>query len=151
MAHGYLLASFLSPLTNRRTDQYGRSFEKRLAFPLQVVDAVRSVWAKPLASALNVDDWAKGGIKIDDAVKIANKLKEHGCDLLQPLAGQTIPNDRPAYGAGYLTPYAEQLRHETGMPVMVGGYLTTSGEANTLLAGGRADICILSTPEERIN
>ena len=143
-----LLSSFLSPLTNQRTDEYGGSFEKRLLFPLQIVDAVRTVWNKPLAIALNVDDWAKGGLIIDEAVNIAREMIKRGCDLLQPLAGQTIPNDKPIYGAGYLTAYAEQLRHETGLPIMVGGHLTSSGESNTILAGGRADICIIRVPEK---
>ncbi len=143
LAHGYLLASFLSPLTNQRTDEFGGTPENRLRFPLQILDAVREVWDKPIAIALTVDDWARGGLTIEDAIPIACALKEHGCDLLQPLAGQTVPNDEPVYGSGYLTAYAERLRHETGLPILVGGHLTTSGEVNTILAGGRADLCIL--------
>lgn len=144
MAHGHLLASFLSPLTNHRTDEYGGTLENRLRYPLQVFDAVRAVWQGPLAVALTMDDWAKGGLTMDDAVEIARALKTHGCDLLQPLAGQTIPDDDPRYGAGYLTAYAEQLRHEVRLPVLTGGYLTTSGEVNTILAGGRADLCMIA-------
>ncbi|NJN44328.1 MAG: hypothetical protein HC806_06140 [Anaerolineae bacterium] len=102
------------------------------------------MWNKPLAVALIVDDWARGGITIPAAVTIALALKAHGVDLLQPLAGQTIPDDNPEYGAGYLSPHAERLRHETGLPILVGGHLTTSGEVNTILAGGRADLCIMS-------
>jgi anthraniloyl-CoA monooxygenase len=144
MAHGYLLASFLSPLTNQRTDEFGGTPDNRLRFPLQILDAIRAAWDNPLAIALNVDDWAKGGLTIEDAIEIARTLKKHGCDLLQPLAGQTISNDDPVYGAGYLTSYAERLRHETGLPILVGGHLTTSGEVNTILAGGRADLCIMA-------
>jgi anthraniloyl-CoA monooxygenase len=144
MAHGYLLAGFLSPLTNQRDDEYGGSPQNRLRFPLQVLDAVRAAWHKPLAIALTVEDWAKGGLRLDDAIEIGRALKAHGCDLLQPLAGQTIPDDEPAYGAGYLTEYAEILRHETELPILVGGHLTTSGEVNTILAGGRADLCMMA-------
>jgi anthraniloyl-CoA monooxygenase len=145
MAHGYLLAGFLSPLTNQRTDEYGGSPENRLRFPLKILDAVRAAWHQPLAIALTVDDWAKGGLRLDDAIEIGRALREHGCDLLQPLAGQTVPDDEPVYGAGCLTEYAEILRHEVGLPVLVDGYLTTSGEVNTILAGGRADLCILNS------
>lgn len=143
MAHGCLLASFLSPRTNRRTDEYGGSLENRLRCPLQILAAVREVWDKPLAVALNVDDWAKGGLTLEDAVEIARAFQPH-VDLLQPLAGQTVPDDDSRYGAGCLTPYAERLRHATGLPILVGGHLTTSGEVNTILAGGRADLCIMA-------
>ncbi|GAB4580279.1 MAG: bifunctional salicylyl-CoA 5-hydroxylase/oxidoreductase [Anaerolineales bacterium] len=142
-AHGYLLASFLSPLTNHRNDEFGGTLENRLRYPLQILAAVREVWDKPLAVVLTVDDWAKGGLTLDDSVEIARALFPH-LDLLQPLAGQTIPDDDPLYGSGYLTPYAERLRHETGLPILVGGHLITSGEVNTILAGGRADLCIMA-------
>jgi anthraniloyl-CoA monooxygenase len=150
MAHGYLLASFLSPLTNHRPDEFGGTLDNRLRYPLQILDAVRAAWdadiynRQPLAIALTVDDWAKGGLTIEDGIEIARAFKEHGCDLLQPLAGQTIPDDNPLYGSGYLTPHAERLRHETRLPILVGGHLTTSGEVNTILAGGRADLCIMA-------
>ncbi|HNB53398.1 MAG TPA: hypothetical protein PK530_15710, partial [Anaerolineales bacterium] len=110
---------------------------------LQILTAVREVWDKPLSIALNVDDWAKGGLTLDDSLEIARALHLH-LDLLQPLAGQTVPDDDSLYASGYLTPHAERLRHETGLPILVGGHLTTSGEVNTILAGGRADLCILS-------
>jgi anthraniloyl-CoA monooxygenase len=146
MAHGYLLASFLSPLTNQRTDEYGGALENRLRFPLKVFDAVRAVWPgeKPLGVALNADDCAPGGYTIEDAVAVARILKEHGCDLIQPLAGQTVPEGAPAYGPGFLTRYSDRIRNEAGIPTLVGGYLTTMNEVNTVLAAGRADLCILS-------
>ncbi|MCB8942714.1 MAG: FAD-dependent monooxygenase [Ardenticatenaceae bacterium] len=142
MAHGYLLGSFISPLTNRREDVFGGSLENRLRWPLLVLDAVRQVWSKPLSVALTADDWAKGGMKVADVVGVTAVLREHGCDMIEVLAGQTIADDKPDYQAGFLTSLSDQLRHEGGLPVIVGGYLTTSGEINTLLAAGRADLCI---------
>src|SRR5262249_38657876 len=95
MGHGYLLAGFLSPLTNRRADEYGGALENRLRFPLAVFDAVRAVWPeeRPLAVALSATDWAKGGFDVPDAVIVARTLREHGCDLITVLAGQTVPDD----------------------------------------------------------
>jgi anthraniloyl-CoA monooxygenase len=146
MAHGYLLASFLSPLANRRTDEYGGSPERRQRFPLEVFRAVRAVWPteKPLGVVLTADDCAPGGLSIEDAIAIARALKAHGCDLIQPLAGFTIPDATPAYGRGFLTRSSDRIRNEAGIATLLGGYLTTMDEINTALAGGRADLCILT-------
>jgi anthraniloyl-CoA monooxygenase len=146
MAHGYLLASFLSPLTNQRMDEYSGALENRLRFPLEVFDAVRAIWPreKPLGVVLNAGDCAPGGYTIEDAVAVARILKEHDCDLIQPLAGQTVPDGAPTYGPGFLTRYSDRIRNEVGIPTLVGGYLTTMNEVNTILAAGRADLCILS-------
>jgi anthraniloyl-CoA monooxygenase len=146
IAHGYLLASFLSPLTNQRADEFGGTLENRLRFPLEVFDAVRAIWPreKPLGVVLNADDCAPGGYTIEDAVAVARILKEDGCDLIQPLAGQTVPDGAPSYGPGFLTRYSDRIRNEAGIPTLVGGYLTTMNEVNTILAAGRADLCILS-------
>jgi anthraniloyl-CoA monooxygenase len=148
MAHGYLLSSFLSPLANRREDAYGGSAENRLRFPLRLFDRVRAAWpaSRPLSVALNGSDWARGGLELEDAVVIAAALKAHGCDLLEVRAGQIAPGGRPGFGAGFLTQLSETIRHEAGMPTLVGGYLTTSGQINTILAAGRADLCILTAP-----
>lgn len=147
-AHGYLLASFLSPLTNRRSDDYGGSLENRLRFPLEVFDAVRAAWPpdKPISVALSATDWVKGGFDVDDAVVVARVLKAHGCDLIEVLAGQTTAEAEPVYGPGFLTPYSDRLRNEARIPTLVGGHMTTSGELNTVLAAGRADLCILDMP-----
>ncbi len=146
IAHGYLLASFLSPLTNQRTDEYGGALENRLRFPLEVFDAVRAIWPrkKPLGVVLNADDCAPSGFTIEDAVAVARILKVHGCDLIQPLAGQTVPDGAPGFGSGFLTRYSDRIRNEAGIPTLVGGYITTMNEVNTILAAGRADLCILS-------
>jgi anthraniloyl-CoA monooxygenase len=146
MAHGYLLASFLSPLTNQRTDEYGGALENRLRFPLAVFDAVRTIWPreKPLGVVINADDCTPGGYTIEDAVAVARALKRSGCNLIQPLAGQTVPDGAPSYGPGFLTRYSDRIRNEAGIPTLVGGYLTTMNEVNTILAAGRADLCIMS-------
>ncbi|MGH2537137.1 MAG: bifunctional salicylyl-CoA 5-hydroxylase/oxidoreductase, partial [Candidatus Promineifilaceae bacterium] len=146
MAHGYLLSSFLSPLTNRRNDDYGGRLENRLRFPLELFERVRAAWpaAKPLAVVLNASDCASGGLEPAEAALIAGRLKAAGCDLLEVAAGQTTPDARPAYGPGFLSHYSEHLHHEAGIPTLVDGYLTTSGAINTLLAAGRADLCFLT-------
>ncbi|MDQ3706292.1 MAG: FAD-dependent monooxygenase [Chloroflexota bacterium] len=144
-AHGYLLAGFLSPLTNRRTDEYGGSLEHRARYPLEVLDAVRAVWPenKPLSVALTATDYVKGGLEVEDAIEIARLLKAHGCDLVHVHAGQTTPEAEPPYAKGFLTPLSDRIRNEAGVPTMVGGYLTTSNEANTVLAAGKADLCVM--------
>ncbi|HBY99610.1 MAG TPA: bifunctional salicylyl-CoA 5-hydroxylase/oxidoreductase, partial [Chloroflexi bacterium] len=147
-AHGYLLASFISPLTNMRSDDYGGSREKRLRFPLEVFDAVRAVWPehKPISVAISAADWVEGGFDVADAVVLAKVLKEHGCDLIMPLAGQTTPEFQPLYGPGFLTGLSDRVRNEAAIATMTTGHITTAGQVNTILAAGRADLCILDTP-----
>jgi anthraniloyl-CoA monooxygenase len=146
MAHGYLLASFLSPLTNQRTDEYGGELENRMLYPLEVFEAVREAWPedRPISVALTATDCLKGGFRVEEAVTVTQALKERGCDLIEVLAGQTTPESEPTYSKGFLTHYSDRIRNEAGMPTMVGGYLTTSNEANTILAAGRGDLCMLS-------
>lgn len=139
---GYLLASFLSPLTNRREDAYGGSLENRIRFPLEVFWAVREVWQGPLGVALPASDRARGGIPEQEALAIARAFREAGCDLVEVRAGQTVPDEEPTYGRGYLAPYAEAVRLEVGVPVLVSGGLTLT-EAHALVASGRADLCVL--------
>jgi anthraniloyl-CoA monooxygenase len=145
LAHGYLLGSFLSPLTNRRQDRYGGSPERRLRFPLEVVDAVRAAWPaeRPLAVTLQADDCAPGGLGPDDAVAIAAILKEHGCDLVEVASGWTVPVDRPDYRRFYLVPASDRVRNEAGVATIAGGNLTTADDVSTILAAGRADLCLL--------
>jgi anthraniloyl-CoA monooxygenase len=144
-AQGYLLASFLSPLTNQREDEYGGSIEKRARFPLEVFDAVRAVWPaeKPVSVAITAIDYARGGGEVEDAIHFACLLKAQGCDFVQVLAGQTVPNGEPPYSRGFLTPLSDRIRNEAHIPTMLGGYLTTSNDINTVLAAARADLCIL--------
>lgn len=148
MAHGYLLASFLSPLTNLRNDEYGGSLEGRMRFPLEVFDAVRAIWPhnKPLGVALSVTDCVNGGFEVEDAILVAQAFKTHGCDIIAIQAGQTTPEGEPAYGRGFLTQLSDRVRNGAGLPTLVGGYLTTSNQINTIVAAGRADLCILEIP-----
>jgi anthraniloyl-CoA monooxygenase len=148
MAHGYLLASFLSPLTNKRDDEYGGEPFNRARYPLEVFDAVREVWPqdRPLAVALSAGDFARNGATVEDAVVFARLLKAHGCDLVTVLAGYTVPYSELPYGKGFLVPLSDRIRNEAGILTVAGGYLTTSNEINTALAAGRADLCILDEP-----
>jgi anthraniloyl-CoA monooxygenase len=148
LARGYLLASFLSPLTNLRCDTYGGNLEGRARYPLEVFDAVRAAWPenKPISVALSASDCVKGGFEVEDAVILARLLKARGCDILETQAGQTTIESEPAYGRGFLTQFSEQVRNEAHIPTMVGGYLTTSNEVNTILAAGRADLCFMDVP-----
>lgn len=143
--HGYLLASFLSPLTNVRDDEYGGALGNRMRYPLEVMEAARDAWpaGKPLAVALSVTDGVPGGFEVEDAVVVARALAERGCDLLMAVAGQTVPQAVPAYGRGYLTALSDRVRNEAGIPMIVGGYLTTTNEVNTVLAAGRGDLCLM--------
>ncbi len=142
MAHGYLLGSYLSPLTNEEED--------RLRFPVRVLEAVREAWAGPLAVRLSVTDWHPRGNKVEDGIEIARVLAGHGCDLIHVEAGQTIHDDRPQYRRGFLTALSDRVRNEARVPTLVGGYLTTLDEANTIIGAGRADLVLLDLPATEI-
>jgi anthraniloyl-CoA monooxygenase len=145
-AHGYLLASFVSPLTNRRADEYGGPLENRLRFPLEVLDAVRAVWPdhKPLSVRISAVDWAPGGMEPEDAVEVAKMLKAHGCDIVDVSAGQTVPYARPEYGRQFQTPFADRVRHEAKIATMAVGNISSYEDVNTILAAGRADLCVMA-------
>jgi anthraniloyl-CoA monooxygenase len=146
MAHGYLLASFLSPLTNRRTDGYGGPLANRLRFPLEVFDAVRAAWpaAKPMSVRISAVDWFPGGHAPEDAVEVARAFHAHGCDAMDVSAGQTVDDQRPVYGRLFQTPFADRIRHEVGMSTMAVGNISSYTDVNTILAAGRADLCLLA-------
>jgi anthraniloyl-CoA monooxygenase len=145
-AHGYLLASFVSPLTNQRRDEYGGPLENRLRFPLEVLKGVRAVWPqhKPLSVRISAVDWAPGGTEVTDAVEIARTLKAHGCDIVDVSAGQTVPDARPIYGRQFQTPFSDRIRHEAEIPTMAVGNISSYMDVNTILAAGRADLCALA-------
>jgi anthraniloyl-CoA monooxygenase len=151
MGHGYLLASFLSPLTNLRGDAYGGSLDRRLRFPLEVLDAVRVEWPAdlPLGVVLNASDWARGGSTLADAVESASVLKEHGCDLIRVVAGQTVARHAPRYDPYFLTHYADRIRNEARIATIATGDITTVDHVNTIVAGGRADYCELRPRSSR--
>ena len=145
-AHGYLLASFISPLTNKRTDKYGGSLENRMRFPLELFDAVRAVWPshKPMSVRISAVDWAPGGMQPADAVEVARLLKAHHCDITDVSAGQTVADAKPQYGRQFQTPFADRIRHEVGIATMAVGNISSYQDVNTILAAGRADLCVLA-------
>lgn len=142
-AHGYLVAGFISPLTNRRTDEYGGSLEHRMRLPLAVLDMVRTTWERPLLVRISASDWAAGGNDLDEAVAIAALLTAHGCDLVHAVMGQTIWEGRPDYRRLFGVPASDRIRNEAGIPTLATGNITTADDVNTILAAGRADLCHL--------
>lgn len=148
MAHGYLLASFLSPLTNQRTDAWGGAIEARLRFPLEVLSAVRAVWPgeKPLSVRVSATDWAEGGLSPEDLLAIARAFKAAGADLLDVSTGQTVPSQQPVYGRMWQTPFSDQLRNEIGIATMAVGNIYEPDHVNSIIAAGRADLCALARP-----
>jgi anthraniloyl-CoA monooxygenase len=147
-AHGYLLSSFISPLTNRRTDNYGGDLAKRLRYPLEVFTAMRKAWPahKPMSVRISATDWVEGGITADDAVAIAQAFKLAGVDLVDVSAGQTSIDAKPVYGRMFQTPFADRIRNEVGIATMAVGNITEPDHLNSIIAAGRADLCALARP-----
>jgi anthraniloyl-CoA monooxygenase len=145
-AHGYLLSTFLTPLANRREDEYGGSLENRMRFPLEVFDAVREAWPadKPISVRISATDWVPGGFDGADAVEIARMLKAHRCDIVDVSAGQTTIDAKPVYGRLFQTPYADRVRHEANIPTMTVGNISSYADVNSILVAGRADLCVLA-------
>lgn len=145
-AHGYLLGSFISPLTNKRTDQYGGALENRMRFPLELFDAVRAVWPKhkPISVRISATDWYPGGQTAADSVEVARMLKAHGCDIIDVSAGQTVADQQPVYGRLFQTPFSERIRIEAGIATMTVGNISSYADVNSILAAGRADLCVLA-------
>jgi len=148
-AHGYLLSSFLSPLTNHRTDSFGGSPENRLRFPLRVFDAIRAQWPaeRPLSVRISATDWAEGGNDVDDAVEIARAFAEHGVDIINVSTGQVVKTEQPAFGRSYQTPFADRIRNEIGekygTTVIAVGAISSYDDVNSVLLAGRADLVAL--------
>ena len=147
-AHGYLLSSFISPLTNIRTDEYGGSLENRLRYPLEVFDACRAVWPadRPMSVRISATDWVEGGITAADAVDIARHFQAHGADVIDVSAGQVSPDQKPVYGRMFQTPFAERIRLEADIATMAVGNIYEPDHANSIIASGRADLCLLARP-----
>ncbi len=147
-AHGYLLSSFISPLTNHRTDEFGGSLVNRLRYPLEVFCAMRTAWPahKPMSVRISATDWVDGGITVDDAVMIAHAFKQAGVDLIDVSAGQTSIEAKPIYGRMFQTPFADRIRNEVGIATMAVGNITEPDHVNSIIAAGRADLCALARP-----
>jgi anthraniloyl-CoA monooxygenase len=146
-AHGYLLSTFLSPLANKRADEYGGSLENRLRYPLEVFDAVREVWpaGRPMIVRISASDWLPDGNTEHDAVEIARAFIAHGTDAIDVSSGQVAKEERPAFGRSYQTPFADRIRHEvavaTGTAVIAVGAIASYDDVNSILLAGRADLC----------
>jgi anthraniloyl-CoA monooxygenase len=147
-AHGYLLSSFITPLRNQRTDEYGGSLENRLRYPLEVFRAMRAVWPqeRPMSVRISATDWVAGGIDGDAAVEIARAFKGAGADLIDVSAGQTSPDAAPVYGRMFQTPYSDKIRNEVGIATMAVGNITDTDQVNAIVAGARADLVALGRP-----
>jgi anthraniloyl-CoA monooxygenase len=147
-AHGYLLSSFISPLTNHRTDAYGGPLEKRLRWPLEVFAAVRAAWPaeRPLSVRISAHDWVDGGLTPADAVEVARAFKAAGADLIDVSSGQVSPDQRPTYGRMYQTPFADRIRQEAGIATMAVGAISEADHVNSIIAAGRADLCAVGRP-----
>ncbi|AEG92904.1 bifunctional salicylyl-CoA 5-hydroxylase/oxidoreductase [Ramlibacter tataouinensis] len=147
-AHGYLLSSFISPLTNQRTDEYGGSLENRLRYPLEVFRAMRGAWPEhlPMSVRISAHDWVPGGITPDDAVAMARHFKAAGCDLIDVSSGQVSKQQKPVYGRMYQTPFSDRIRNEVGIATMAVGAIAEADHVNSIIAAGRADLCAVARP-----
>ena len=147
-AHGYLLSSFITPLTNQRTDDYGGLLENRCRYPVEVFSAMRAVWPAhlPMSVRISAHDWAPGGNTDDDAVAIARMFKAAGCDFIDVSSGQTTRAAKPVYGRMYQTPFADRIRNEAGIQTIAVGAISESDQVNSIIAAGRADLCAIARP-----
>ena len=147
-AHGYFLSSFISPLTNRRGDDYGGSLPNRCRYPLEVFTAIRAVWPhdKPISVRLSAHDWVGGGLTPDDAVEVARLFKAAGADMIDVSSGQVSKQERPVYGRMFQTPFADRIRNEVGIPTIAVGAIFEADHVNSIIASGRADLCAIARP-----
>jgi anthraniloyl-CoA monooxygenase len=147
-AHGYLLSAFISPLTNRRSDDYGGSLPSRLRFPLEVFAAVREVWPQHLPTSVRISahDWVEGGIVPADSVEIARAFKAAGADMIDCSSGQVSAKQKPTYGRMYQTPFADRIRQEAGIATIAVGAISEADHVNSIIAAGRADLCAVARP-----
>ncbi|KQY86764.1 bifunctional salicylyl-CoA 5-hydroxylase/oxidoreductase [Pelomonas sp. Root1444] len=147
-AHGYLLSSFISPLTNQRADAYGGSLDNRLRYPLEVFTALREVWPadRPMSVRISAHDWVPGGTTPEDAVAIAAAFKDAGADLIDVSSGQVSKAQKPVYGRMYQTPFAESIRNRVGIATMAVGAISEADHVNSIIASGRADLCAIARP-----
>lgn len=147
-AHGYLLSSFISPLTNRREDEYGGTLENRLRYPLEVFAAMREVWPqeRPMSVRISAHDWVEGGTTPEDAVQIAAAFKAAGADLIDVSSGQVSKAEKPVYGRMWQTPFSEAVRNKVGIATIAVGAISEADHVNSIIAAGRADLCAVARP-----
>ena len=147
-AHGYLLSSFISPLTNQRDDEFGGSLVNRLRYPLEVFAAVRAAWPteRPMSVRISATDWVEGGITPDDAVEIARAFKAAGADVIDCSSGQVSKKEKPVFGRMFQTPFADRIRQEAGIATMAVGAISEADHVNSIIAAGRADLCAVARP-----
>jgi anthraniloyl-CoA monooxygenase len=147
-AHGYLLSSFISPLTNQRTDEYGGSLENRCRFPLEVFRAMRSAWPaeKPMSVRISAHDWVPGGLAPEDATEVARLFCAAGADVIDCSSGQVSKAEKPIYGRMYQVPFSDRIRNEVGIPTIAVGNIFEGDHVNTIIAAGRADLCAVARP-----
>jgi anthraniloyl-CoA monooxygenase len=148
-AHGYLISSFISPVSNHRQDEYGGSLENRMRYPLEVFSAMRAVWPddKPMSVRISANDWVgDGGVTPDEAVEIARMFSQAGADIIDVSAGQTSIEALPVYGRMFQTPFSDRIRNEAGIATMAVGNIYEPDHANSILMAGRADLVCLARP-----
>jgi anthraniloyl-CoA monooxygenase len=147
-AHGYLLSSFISPLTNQRSDEYGGSLENRCRYPLEVFNAMRAVWPadKPMSVRISAHDWVPGGTTPDDAAEISRLFKAAGADIIHVSSGQVSKDEKPVYGRMFQVPFSDKIRNELQVPTITVGNIFEADHVNTIIAAGRADLCALARP-----
>jgi anthraniloyl-CoA monooxygenase len=144
-AHGYLLSEFISPITNHRADGYGGSLAARLRYPLEVFAAIRAVWPerKPMTVRISATDWVPGGITGDDALQIARAFAAAGADAIDVSTGQVTPDEQPAFGRSYQTPFSDAIRNKTGIATVAVGVISSYDDVNSIILAGRADLCAI--------
>jgi anthraniloyl-CoA monooxygenase len=147
-AHGYLLSSFLTPVSNERDDTYGGSLDNRLRYPLEVFRAMRAVWPaeRPMSVRISATDWVTNGITGDESVTIARAFVDAGADIIHVSTGQTLSSAQPVFGRLFQTPYSDRIRNEGRVPTIAVGNITEADQVNAIIAAGRADLCAIGRP-----
>src|SRR6185437_12651121 len=147
-AHGYFLSSFISPLTNMRTDEYGGSLENRCRYPLEIFRAMRSIWPteKPMSVRISAHDWVPGGLTPQEAAEISRLFCAAGADVIDCSSGQVSKAEKPVYGRMFQVPFSDRIRNEVGIPTIAVGNIFEGDHVNTIIASGRADLCAIARP-----
>jgi anthraniloyl-CoA monooxygenase len=147
-AHGYLLSSFLTPISNRRTDEYGGSVENRLRYPIEIFSEMRAIWpeSKPMSVRVSATDWVEDGLTTDESVQIGKAFVAAGADVIHVSTGQTVSNAKPVFGRLWQTPFSDRIRNEGRVPTIAVGNITEADQVNSIIAAGRADLVAIGRP-----